>query len=143
MFERLIKSLGQPVNRNDAPPDQDPELQLAAALLLFGVMPADYKITRDETSALRVALIGLFDFSPERCRRMMARAASMHARESSIVGATTLLKRRASEDFRLRLMREVRKLSRADGVVHDNELDLEHRIERLLGLAPDDLLQTA
>jgi uncharacterized tellurite resistance protein B-like protein len=137
MFERLINSFGQSANPREA------ELQLAAAVLLFGVMPVDYKVTQDETSAFRASLVSLFNYSPEKCRRVMARAASAHARDSSIVATTTLLKHRTSEQFRTRLMCEVRKLSRADGVMHDNEHDLEQRIERLLGLAQDNLQKSA
>jgi uncharacterized tellurite resistance protein B-like protein len=139
MFERLINSFGRPANQQDGAHLRDGELQLAAAVLLFGVMPVDHRITNDETSAFHDALVTLFNYSPEKCRRMMARAASAHARDSSIVAATTLLKRRSPEHFRRRLMQEVRNLTRADGTVHDNEIDLEQRIERLLGLAQGEL----
>jgi uncharacterized tellurite resistance protein B-like protein len=139
MFERLINSFGKPANQHDDAHLRDGELQLAAAMLLFGVMPVDHRITSDETSAFHNALVSLFNYSPEKCRRMMARAASAHAREPSILAATTLLKSRSPEHFRHRLMQEVRNLARADGVVHDNEADLEQRIERLLGLVQGDL----
>jgi uncharacterized tellurite resistance protein B-like protein len=117
MFERLIKSFGRPANQGNGTVIHDHELQLASAMLLFGALPVDYKVTSDETSA--------------------------HARETSIVAATTLLKHRTSEKFRRQLLAEINAVMRADGVLHDNEIDLERRIERLLGLVPEPLQQTA
>jgi uncharacterized tellurite resistance protein B-like protein len=138
MFERLINSFGQPANSYG-----DAELQLAASKLLFAVLPVDYKVTNEEAHALRNSLTSLFHVSPEKCRRMISRAAAAHAKEPSFVAAATLLKHRTTESFRQKLMTEARNLSRADGVVHNNELDLEQRLERLLGLADQALQQSA
>jgi uncharacterized tellurite resistance protein B-like protein len=143
MFERLIKSFGRPANQGNGTVIHDHELQLASAMLLFGALPVDYKVTSDETCALRQSLTLLFGYSAEKCQRMIARAASAHARETSIVAATTLLKHRTPEKFRRQLLAEINAVMRADGVLHDNEIDLERRIERLLGLAPEPLQQTA
>lgn len=143
MFERLINSFGKPANQHDGSYPRDPELQLAAATLLFAVMPADHKVTADETCTMRKALNSLFNMSPEKCRRMIARAAAAHSRDSNIVAPTTLLKRRTSKIFRLQLLAEINSIMRADGVLHDNELDLEHRVARLLGLVTENIAQTA
>jgi uncharacterized tellurite resistance protein B-like protein len=143
MFERLIKSFGRPANQRDATEIHDHELQLASAMLLFGALPVDYRITADEACALRGALTSLFGFNTDKCQRMIARAAAAHARETSIVAATTLLKHRTPEKFRRQLLAEINLIMRADGVLHDNEVDLEKRIERLLGLAVGHLPQTA
>jgi len=106
MFNRLIESFGRPANQHDGTTVRDGELQLAAAVLLFGVLPIDYVVTSDEGAALRKSLQTLFGFSPDKCHRMIARAAAVHGRDPSILAATTLLKRRTSEEFRLRLMTE-------------------------------------
>ncbi len=143
MFERLINSFGQPANQHSADFMHDAELQLAAALLLFAVLPVDQKVTADEGCAFRKSLVALFSFSPEKCHRMMARAASAYDHDSSIMSAATLLKHRTTEAFRRRLLAEINMIMRADGVLHDNELDLEQRVERLLGLAESILHQTA
>jgi uncharacterized tellurite resistance protein B-like protein len=142
MFERLINSFGKPANQH-ADFFHDAELQLAACTLLFAVLPVDYHVTADETCALRKSIIALFNVSPEKCQRMISRAAAAHDRDPSILSATTLLKRRTPELFRQRLLAEINAIMRADGVLHDNELDLEHRIGRLLGLTAETLSQTA
>ena len=143
MFERLINSFGQPANTRDDGTAINPELQLASAMLLFSVLPVDYLVTADESCALRKSLIALFNMSPEKSRRMIARAAAAHSKDPAIVAATTLLKHRTSENFRLRLLAEINTIMRADGVLHDNELDFEHRVEKLLGLVPENLRQSA
>jgi uncharacterized tellurite resistance protein B-like protein len=143
MFERLINSFGQPANQQDNGPVINSELQLASAMLLFSVLPVDYRVTVEEGCALQKSLFALFDLSPEKCRRMIARAAAAHNRDPAIVAATTLLKRQTSELFRIRLLAEINIIMRADGVLHDNELDFEHRVERLLGLAPETFRRSA
>jgi uncharacterized tellurite resistance protein B-like protein len=143
MFERLINSFGQPANARDDGAVSDPELQLASAMLLFSVLRVDYHVTADEGCALQKSLLTLFNMSPEKCHRMIARAAAAHSKDPAIVAATTLLKRRTSDDFRHRLLAEINIIMRADGVLHDNELDFEHRVEKLLGLAPERLQQSA
>jgi uncharacterized tellurite resistance protein B-like protein len=143
MFERLINSFGQPANQHAPDILQDGELQLAAVQLLFCVLPVDYEVTAKEGSALMSSLVTLFGYSPEKCHRMVARAAAAHDRDSTIMPAATLLKSRTTEQFRRRLLAQVNVLMRADGVLHDNELDLEHRIERLLGLASPNLQKSA
>lgn len=139
MFERLIHSFGQPANHHAQDIAHDGELQLAAVQLLFSVLPVDYVVTTDESSALFTSLEKLLSFSPEKCRRMIARAAATHGRDSNIMAAATLLKSRTPLSFRQRLLAEVNLIMRADGVLHDNELDLEHRISRLLGLSQTNL----
>jgi uncharacterized tellurite resistance protein B-like protein len=134
MFERLIKSLGRALPESDGFVLRDQELQLASAKLLFSMLPADYNIEPEESVALRFALTRLFHFSPHKCRRMIARAAAAHFREPSILAAATLLKHRAPVEFRQRLLEEIRVIARADGALHENEIDLQERVERLLGL---------
>jgi uncharacterized tellurite resistance protein B-like protein len=143
MFERLIKSFGKPANLTRSAHVTDHELQLAAAMLMFAVLPVDHKVTADETCALRSALVSLFDFSPEEAQRMLARSAAAHANEPSIVAATTLLKHRTTPEFRQHLLHELRAIVRSDGEVHHNESDLEQRVERLLGLSPHGFQKTA
>jgi uncharacterized tellurite resistance protein B-like protein len=143
MFERLVQSFGQPANQQPANILQNSELQLAAVKLLFSVLPVDYVVTNDEGCALVKSVCKVLACSPEKARRVVARAASAHARDTNIMAAATLLKHRTTFLFRQRLLAEVNVIMRADGVLHDNELDLEHRIERLLGLGSTILKSTA
>jgi uncharacterized tellurite resistance protein B-like protein len=143
MFERLIHSIGQPAHPTLTDVSADAELLLAAAKVLFAVLPVDYSVTSQEGVALRRSLIKLFTLSPEKCHRIMARAAAAHDKEPSILAATTLLKHRTSESFRRKLLAEVNVIIRSDGVLHDNELDLEQRVARLLGLSTSHWQQSA
>jgi uncharacterized tellurite resistance protein B-like protein len=143
MFERLLKRIGQSNQSHLKNIATDAELLLAAAKVLFAVLPVDHVVTKQEGVALRTSLIRLFALSPEKCRRLMARAAAAHGRESSILAAATLLKHRTPEAFRHELLEEVNSLIHADGVLHDNELDLEQRVARLLGLDNGGWKQTA
>jgi uncharacterized tellurite resistance protein B-like protein len=143
MFDRLINSFGQPANQHSRNIMQDSELQLAAVQLLFSVLPVDYRVTPDEGCALVKSIKSLFGFSPEKCHRLIARAAAAHSRDSNIMAAATLLKSRTTLAFRQQLLAEINLIMRADGVLHENELDLEHRVERLLGLTTPDSRQIA
>lgn len=143
MFERLINSIGQPAQSPSTNVSADAELLLSAAKVLFAVLPVDYVVTSQEGVALRTSLIKLFNLSPEKCHRLTARAAAAHDKEPSILAATTLLKHRTSETFRRKLLAEVNVIIRADGVLHDNELDLEQRVARLLGLSTIQWQQSA
>jgi uncharacterized tellurite resistance protein B-like protein len=143
MFNRLLKSFGRPANQEDNPVIHDGELQLAAAVLLFGILPVDYVVTADEGAALKKSLQTLFGFSEEKCHRMMARAAAVYGRDTSILAATTLLKHRTTEMFRYRLVAEAQLIMRADGVLHDNELELGQRMKNMLGLGDTSLEKSA
>jgi uncharacterized tellurite resistance protein B-like protein len=137
MFERLLHSLGKPDSPQTENVGDDGELVLAAAKILYAVLPVDYVVTNQEAVALRMSLMRLFEISPDRCRRLIARAAAAHAKDTSILAAATLLKHRTSDAFRKQLCAEVNLLIHADGVVHDNEADLENRVSRLLGFGGD------
>jgi uncharacterized tellurite resistance protein B-like protein len=143
MFERLLNSIGQPAQPPTTDVAADGELSLAAAKVMFAVLPVDYEVTNQERVALRTSLMRLFHISQEKCHRLMARAAAAHNKDPSILAAATLLKHRTPENFRRKLLAEINSLIRADGVLHDNELDLEHRMARLLGLGSDSWQQSA
>jgi uncharacterized tellurite resistance protein B-like protein len=143
MFERLINSIGQPGQPPSTNVAADGELLLAAAKVLFAALPVDYAVTSSEGVALRTSLVTLFGLSQEKCHRVMSRAAAAHGQDSSILAATTLLKHRTSESFRRNLLAELNLIIRADGKLHDNELDLEHRAARLLGLTSGEWQQSA
>jgi uncharacterized tellurite resistance protein B-like protein len=143
VFERLLNSIGQAPQPQSTNVAADGELLLAAAKVLFAVLPVDYVITNQEGVALRNSLVRLFALSPEKCHRITSRAAAAHGKDPSILAATTLLKHRTPEGFRRKLLAEVNTLIRADGVLHDNELDLEHRLARLLGLSSDQWQKSA
>ncbi len=143
MFERLINSIGQQSQPPSANVAADGELLLAAAKVLFAALPVDYSVSSCEGVALRTSLIKLFALSPEKCHRVMSRAAAAHSQDSSILAATTLLKHRTSESFRRNLLAELNLIIRADGILHDNELDLEHRAARLLGLTTGEWQRSA
>jgi uncharacterized tellurite resistance protein B-like protein len=143
MFERLINSIGQPAQPTSSNVAADGELLLAAAKVLFAALPVDYAVTSCEGVALRTSLMKLFALSPEKCHRLISRAAAAHGKDPSILAATTLLKHRTSEPFRRNLLAELNLIIRADGILHDNELDLEHRSVRLLGLTTDEWQHSA
>jgi uncharacterized tellurite resistance protein B-like protein len=134
MFERLIKSFGKPSNQDNGFVLHDQELQLASAKLMFSMLPVDYYIEPEESAALRESLTRLFGFNLSKCRRMIARAAAAHFHDPSLLAAATLLKHRTTETYRRNLLEEIRAIARADGTLHDYEIDLQERVERLLGL---------
>ncbi len=135
MFERLIKSFGHPANQHHHAVYGDGEVQLSTALILYSVLPVDYRITVEEGRALAQSLVKLFGFSTVKCHRFMARAAAAYNRDSSIMAAATLLKKHTTPTFRSRILVEVTAIIQADGVFHGNEADLRMRIENLLGLS--------
>ena len=143
MFERLISSFGRPANNHIAGTPLDSELQLAASILLFGVLAVDFQISPEETKALQQNLQELLHLSAEKSHRLIARAAASVEKDSSIMSAATLLKHRSPEEFRKDLMKAMIRVICADGQVHLNELDRAARTARLLGLADLNLANSA
>ena len=143
MFERLIKSMGQPANRQNGDVTHDPELQLATAQLLYGMLPADYLVKQLECIALLHGLERIFGFGPQRSHKLVARAAAAYSNEPNILASATLLKRRTSLAFRQKIMVEAKAIALADGDIHNNESDLLNRLANLLGLNNQNLKLSA
>jgi uncharacterized tellurite resistance protein B-like protein len=137
MFERLINSLGQPANTQTGDAAHDPELQLAAAQVLFAMLPVDYHVKQLECIALMRALERLFG------QKLVSRAAAGHAREPGILASAMLLKRGTSLAYRQQVINEARVIALSDGTIHSNETDLINRMEALLGLKGESLQRSA
>ena len=135
MFDRLIEALGTVSTKDDAVQIQRAETQLAAAILLYAVLPADRIFVPEEILALRQGLNHIFNFSDEKCRKLMSRAASQYQKEPTLLAPATLLKHRLSLSFRNLVLATARRIAMADGQLHDNEADVLRRIELLLGLS--------
>ena len=133
MFQRLIQSFGRPAN-NFSRDLHDPELQLASTLLLFAMLPADYRVKQLECVALMHALSRLFGIGEIKSHRLIARAVAAFNKEPGIFASAMLLKQRTSPEFRSRLFCEARQIAMADGEIHWNEKDLLNRLQHMLGL---------
>ncbi|MFO1033171.1 MAG: TerB family tellurite resistance protein [Hyphomicrobiales bacterium] len=134
MFERLIESIGIESTGGDAAQLARAETQLAAAILLFAIIPADRQHHRDESLALHLSLRRLFPLPEDKARKLVARAAAQYGREPTLLAPATLLKHRLSEAFRRRILLEAEIIAMADGSIHEFERDVLSRMERLLGL---------
>jgi len=134
MFDRLIESLGRTNQIDDSAQGRVVENQLAAAMLLYSVLPADHVIVPQESMELRLALQHLFFLTDLKSRHLITRAVSAHARDPSLVACATILKHRFSFAFRRRLLGAAHRIAMSDGRLHDNEADVLARISSLLGL---------
>jgi uncharacterized tellurite resistance protein B-like protein len=143
MFERLIKSLGQPANSQNGDEAHDPEMQLATAQLLYGVLPADYHVEQLECIALMRSFERLFGIGPARRHKLVARAAAAFDKDPGILACATLLKRQTSIAYRRQIVAEARTIASSDGDVHLNETDLIARLESMLGLKGETLKRSA
>jgi uncharacterized tellurite resistance protein B-like protein len=135
VFERLIESLGTASTGDDAAQLLRTETQLAAAILLFAIVPADRQHQPVESLALHLSLRRLLAISDEKTNKLVARAAAQYDREPTLLAPATLLKHRLSEGFRHRLVVEAHIIAMSDGQLHAYEQDVLSRTERLLGLA--------
>ncbi len=135
MFDRLIEALGTISTKDDAVQVQYAETQLATAILLFAVVPADRVCLPEEMQALQNGLLHIFDISNAKCRKLMSRAASQYMKEPTLLAPATLLKHRLSLSFRNLVLATARGIAMADGSMHENEADVLRRMEMLLGLS--------
>jgi uncharacterized tellurite resistance protein B-like protein len=135
VFERLVESLGLTTSGGDAAQLPRAETQLASAILLFAIIPADRQHLREESQALHLSLRRLFALSDDKANKLVARAAAQYGREPTLLAPATLLKHRLSEIFRRKLVVEAYIIALADGELHAYEQDVLLRMERLLGLA--------
>jgi uncharacterized tellurite resistance protein B-like protein len=134
VFDRLVESIGRNTQIDDSAQAQVPENQLAAAILLYAVLPADNVIRPEESLELRIALQHLFGATDEKSRRLIARAMSAHSREPSLLASATILKHRFTFNFRRHILGAAHRIAMSDGRMHDYEADVLARISSLLGL---------
>lgn len=133
MIDRLLAELGRPATDNAAAQKQ---LQLATAILLYSVLPADYVINWAETSSLLEELEKLSGLPRTGVNRLVRRAAAAHQSDSAILACATLLKLKADVSFRQDILAAAIRISLADGMSHHFEVHLIERLARLLGVSP-------
>ncbi len=134
MFNRLVENMGRASTLDDNVQMHDPENQLAAAILLYAVLPADNVVVPQESLELRFSLQHHFRVSDQHSRHLISRAVSAHALEPSLVASATILKHRFTLNFRRHLLNSAHRIAMSDGRLHDNEIDVLSRISSLLGL---------
>lgn len=133
MIDRLLAELGRPAADNAAAQKQ---LQLASAILLYSVLPADYVIHRAEISSLLDELAKLSGLPRARVNRLVRRAAAAHQSDSAIMACATLLKLKTDMSFRQDVLAAAIRISLSDGASHHFEIHLIERLARLLGVSP-------
>lgn len=133
MIDRLLAELGRPATDNAAAQNQ---LQLATAILLYSVLPADYVINRAEISSLLDELAKLSGLPRARVNRLVRRAAAAHQSDSAIMACATLLKLKTDMSFRQDVLAAAIRISLSDGASHHFEIHLIERLARLLGVSP-------
>jgi len=134
MFDRLVENLGRASVAGDAAQIRNPETQLAAAMLLYAVLPADNVIRPEESFELRLTLQRLLRVGDVQAQHLISRAVSAYSREPSLLACATILKHRFTLGFRNSLFEAARRIAAADGQIHVNEADVLSRITSLLGL---------
>jgi uncharacterized tellurite resistance protein B-like protein len=134
VFERLIENLGHIATIDDSAQARDPETQLAAAMLLYAVMPADRVVLPEESVELRFAIQHIFGLSDARCQKLISRAVSIYDREPTLLAPATILKHRISTAFRRLILTSAYRIAMADGRMHAYEADVLARMSSLMGL---------
>jgi uncharacterized tellurite resistance protein B-like protein len=129
LFDRLVAEID-----DGARPQSKvtPQTELATAVLLFSVIPADYKIRPEECRQFRFELEHLLNVGDHRCNRLISRSVSLWQTEASIFPAATLMKRAMPATFCKRVLESCNRLAVVDGHLHDYEKDLLLRMEKLL-----------
>ncbi len=133
MIDRLLSELGRPP-RTDATAGN--QLQLATAILLYSVLPADYTIHKAEVTSLVAELGQLFSISRTRLNRLISRASTAHRSDSAILACATLLKLKSDVTFRQEVLAAAVRISLSDGMSHHFEIHLIERLARLLNVSP-------
>ena len=129
MFNRLIGILGRAGSDNARH-----EIQLASAVLLAAVAPADFNALANEHNIATHQLSELFRLKPDAARRLYGRAVAARAADPAIFPAATILKRATDKTFRMRVLASCRSIAEADGSVHEFEQELLQRLEILLDI---------
>ena len=143
MFNRLLESLGTISTKDDSVQVLQPETQLATAILLFAVIPADSFHAASESRAFFEGLRHIFGLSEEKCWKLMSRAVSQYRKEPTLLAPATLLKHRLSVGFRRLVLVCAKRIAMADGSIHAYEADVLTRLETLLDLREVQTVQSA
>jgi uncharacterized tellurite resistance protein B-like protein len=130
----MIEALGTVSAKDDVLQMKRGETQLAVAILLYSVIPADRVYAPEERLALRQGLIHIFGCSEEKCHRLISRASSKYQLEPTLLAPATLLKHRVSKSFRNLVLATARRIAMSDGHIHEFEADVLRRMTQLLGL---------
>jgi len=133
MIDRLIAELGRPAGQDAATQNQ---LQLATAILLYSVLPADYEVHRNEIASLVAELKKLFNLPRAKTNRLISRATVAHQSDSAILACATLLKLSTEVGFRQDVLASAIRIALADGTNHHFEIHLIERLARLLNVSP-------
>ncbi len=134
MFNYLLENLGTISTKDDAVQALESDTQLATAILLVAVIPAESSHAAEQSRALHEGLRHIFELNEDKCWTLMSRAVSHYRKEPSLLAPTTLLKHRLSIGFRQLIFVTAKRIAMADGHLHDYEADVLARLETLLDL---------
>lgn len=136
MFDRLLGHIKNSNAKTTNWRDPNSDVRLATAILLFSVVPADYQNLPEEGTVLLHQVCTLLNLGPRRAHKLIGRAAAAKNVEPSIFAAASLLQRKTSIEFRLKILHAIDLIAMADGVFQAQEIELAIRTKRLLNVEP-------
>jgi uncharacterized tellurite resistance protein B-like protein len=112
--------------------DSEQALRMATAALLLEVARADDDITDDERAVIRRVMENCYAVSPEQARELADAAERQTHAVTSLFPFTRLLTSECSIEDRIRIVRMLWEVSRADGRIDKHEEHLVRKVADLL-----------
>jgi uncharacterized tellurite resistance protein B-like protein len=131
MFNRLLESIG-----NEAAAKHPPhhEVQLATAILIVAIAPADFQSLAEEHATAVNHLRQLFNLNTHAAQRLFGRAVAARVDDPAMFPAATILKRATDKVFRQKVLQACHAIAEADGNIHEFEHELLQRLAFLLNV---------
>jgi uncharacterized tellurite resistance protein B-like protein len=112
--------------------------RLAVAALLVHAVAIDSVVSDAERAKLRELLARNFGLSGDDLDRLVEDAATAESEAVDLYRFTSVIKRGASQDARIRVIENLWEMAYADGVSSEFEENLIWRVAELLGVSPRD-----
>ncbi len=125
MFDRLLNLF------KDEPEDESPNIELAAAALLFEIAWADHRIAESELSVITGALTSQFEIDPEKLEVIIEETRAHHDESVGVFPFTRTLNENLLPEQKTRLVETMWMIALIDEGVDQFE---EHTIRRIADL---------
>jgi uncharacterized tellurite resistance protein B-like protein len=134
MFENLLSLLGHAKTYQTPLPEAD--AQHAMGALLVRAAKADHTILFEEIRMIDQVLAQRFDLNPIEAAKMRAACEKLESQMPDTVEMTGIIKDAISAAEKEATLSALWAVVYADGVKHDEEDELLHQIEAVLGVSP-------
>lgn len=128
-------------SKRDTEKEERNRVQVAACVVMVEAAHADQEFTHEERAHIVDAMQKRFSLTAEEAHELLEEAEAIHSESHSLFGFTRAINENFSVAEKIETMEEVWRLMYSDGVLNAHEDHLVHKLQHLLNLNHQQLIE--